>query len=98
MKIKMKGAIFFDHEIILSRGHSIDSVNHHPTETFVNSKHFGTFKSFQLFWNHILSTLNIILESKKIWKHTQLHHFITLSSPRKLESYQIIWDQIENYF
>ena len=85
---------FFDHEIILSRGHSINSVNHHPTDLC----------EFQTFWN--IQIIPIILESyiinsehhfgiQKIWKHTQLHHFITLSSPRKLESIQIIRNQLE---
>ena len=58
----LRNAYFFDHEIILSRGHSINSVNHCRRHlTSINSNHFGI---------------------QKVWKHTQLHHFITLSSPR----------------
>ena len=39
---------FFDHEIILSRGHSINFVNHRRHPTFFNSNHFG----IQNIWNH----------------------------------------------
>ena len=49
----------FDHEIILSRGHSINSVN--PKETISHSNHFG----IQKIWNPI------ILESN----HFESNHF-----------------------
>ena len=53
----------FDHEIILSRGHSINFVNHHRRHlTLFNSNHFG----IQSFWKSIIWEsfwIPIILES-----------------------------------
>ena len=43
-----KKITIFDHEIILSRGHSINFVNHRRHPTFFNSNHFG----IQNIWNH----------------------------------------------
>ena len=59
----------FDHEIILSRGHSINFVNHRRNVTLLNSNHFGIhfiwniaihvhschFMSFCVIWNHYIS-------------------------------------------
>ena len=58
----------------MSRGHSINSVNHrrHRHLTLFNSNHFGI---------------------QKVWNHTQLHHFIILLCPKKLECFKIIWNQ-----
>ena len=45
---------FFDHEIILSRGHSINFVNLHHV-TFSSSNHFG----IQIIWNHSQTSQSI---------------------------------------
>ena len=62
--------LLFDHEIILSRGHSINFVNHcrrHRRLTRFNSNHFG----IQNIWNHAQLTHIHVITSF----HIILHHF-----------------------
>ena len=101
---------FFDHEIILSRGHSINFVNHCRRHTFpiiLESKYFGTFKfiSNQFMIIHVTScsfmSYNIIsihIISKKCGNHPNNLEFIWNHLKKNWKNSKIFRHQIQKYW